>query len=72
MANITLQNLVDTNISGVSLFDDSENFMIEITNDEVITGGVRVCNILSHAIELTGKMDTCLTICPPQPPIASN
>jgi hypothetical protein len=70
MANITLHNLADEIVSGVSLFDDSESFMLEITDGEVIIGGVNACTPITDILQGTTKIDTCLTICPPQPPIA--
>jgi hypothetical protein len=73
MANITLQDLVNANINGIALFNDSEDFMIEITEDETVIGGLNCCETISEfltTIKDTGKIDTCLTICPPQPPIA--
>jgi hypothetical protein len=40
MANIALQNLADINISGISLFNDSEDFMRDLVDDEInISGG---------------------------------
>jgi hypothetical protein len=41
MANIKVKNLEDFNTMGISLFDDSENLMIEMNDDgaEQLTGG---------------------------------
>jgi hypothetical protein len=40
MAEIILENLQDLNSTGVILFNDSENFMTEITDNDVpILGG---------------------------------
>ena len=43
MADIKVNNILTLNISGIDLFDDSENFLMELsTEDEAnILGGVR-------------------------------
>jgi hypothetical protein len=40
MANITLKDLISSNITGVSLFNDSESFMQDLSEDELnLQGG---------------------------------
>jgi hypothetical protein len=40
MANITLKDLISSNITGVSLFHDSESFMQDLSEDELnLQGG---------------------------------
>jgi hypothetical protein len=40
MANITLKDLTSSNITGVSLFHDSESFMQDLSEDELnLQGG---------------------------------
>jgi hypothetical protein len=40
MANITLQDLISSNITGASLFNDSESFMQDLSEDELnLQGG---------------------------------
>jgi hypothetical protein len=42
MSDINLKDLFDQNINGADLFDDKENFMIEISEDnEQIVGGMK-------------------------------
>ena len=40
MANITLQDLLGSNMTGASLFNDSESFMQDLSEDELnLQGG---------------------------------
>ncbi|MFM2311231.1 MAG: hypothetical protein RLZZ04_507 [Cyanobacteriota bacterium] len=51
MSEIKIQDLSTNNISGTNLFDDSENFMVELSEDnEQILGGVdrRCCRKNSY------------------------
>jgi hypothetical protein len=42
MADIQVKDLVDRNFNGTDLFDDLENFMIELSDDNgLITGGMK-------------------------------
>lgn len=42
MANITLKDLISSNITGASLFNDSESFMQDLSEDEVnLQGGFK-------------------------------
>jgi hypothetical protein len=42
MADIQVKDLFDRNISGSDLFEDSENFMVEISDDnDLIIGGAK-------------------------------
>jgi hypothetical protein len=70
MTSIILHDLVDKDISGVSLFNDSESFMVEITDGEATMGGANVCTVITDILQGTGKMDTCITICNLQPPVS--
>lgn len=48
MANIDINNISDLDVDGNSLFEDSESFMTELSNDEElksIAGGE--CNAIS-------------------------
>jgi hypothetical protein len=42
MADINLKDLSDRNIAGSDLFDDSENFMVELSDESnLLVGGSR-------------------------------
>jgi hypothetical protein len=44
MADINVNDLVIHNTSGTNLFDDSESFMKELTDDsEQVIGGIHMC-----------------------------
>jgi hypothetical protein len=50
MTDIKVKNLSDRNISGFDLFDDSENFMVELSDDNNVMGGVAIQTILDRSI----------------------
>jgi hypothetical protein len=43
MANITLQDSISSNVTGINLFNDSESFMQDLSEDELSLqgGGVK-------------------------------
>jgi hypothetical protein len=48
MANIQVDKLLNQGISGAQLFNDSESFMIELSDDsEQIIGGIGACTKIS-------------------------
>jgi hypothetical protein len=45
MADINVKDLFDRDIPGADLFDDSENFMVEISDEnEQVIGGIQPAN----------------------------
>ena len=51
MANITLQDLISSNITGASLFNDSESFMQDLSEDELnLQGGSKHRQITTRVI----------------------
>lgn len=49
MADIKLNDLSDRNSFGADLFDDPENFMVELSDDDDAIGGFKTINIPSCA-----------------------
>jgi hypothetical protein len=47
----------------------SENFMVEITDNEVIIGKTNDCTMNTNILQWIGKMGTYMTIFNPQIPI---
>jgi hypothetical protein len=50
MTDIKVKDLSDRNTSGFNLFDDSENFMVELYDDNNVMGGVAIQTILDRSI----------------------
>jgi hypothetical protein len=50
MTDIRVKNLSDRHIAGFDLFDDSENFMVELSDDRNVMGGAAVQTILDRSI----------------------
>jgi hypothetical protein len=48
MADIQVDKILNQGVSGTQLFNDSESFMIELSDDsEQISGGIRTCTNIS-------------------------
>jgi hypothetical protein len=63
MADIQVKDLFDRNIAGSELFNDSENFMVELSDDsEQIVGGMApkttVCTIKTDCDKFSGCIPT--------------
>jgi hypothetical protein len=50
MTDIKVKDLSNHNVSGFDLFDDSENFMVELSDDNNVMGGVAIQTILDRSI----------------------
>jgi hypothetical protein len=67
MASITVENLTEYNVSGMNLFNDSENFMMELSDDELnvyggLTPGIIYTAILSSEICATAVVITAIRV----------
>jgi hypothetical protein len=67
MTDIKVKNLSDRDVSGFDLFDDSENFMVELSDDNNVLGGVAIQTILDRSICAIYGGGTC---CLPKDPCA--
>jgi hypothetical protein len=50
MTDIRVKDLSDLHISGFDLFDDSEDFMVELSDDSNVMGGVAIPTIPDRSI----------------------
>jgi hypothetical protein len=58
MADVNIDNLAGFSTIGSDLFDDSENFMVELSDDNVMGGGgISIMTIKSFCIGI--NMETC-------------